>query len=142
MSVKAKGIAHINLKNMDQAIEIKILLIIVTGIYGLLAVTSIFLMIKPPKKVNSIYGYRSGNAGASQEAWDYANKLAPRLMLLIATVSLVLALASVYFLHNKIPVDGLYLICIMGMCLLQVIIIPVVEIKLGKLEERHKAGSA
>jgi len=62
-------------------------------------------------------------------------------MLLIATVSLVLALVSVYFLQNSMPVDGLYLMCIFGMCFLQIIIIPVVEMKLNKFEEKQKNGA-
>ena len=32
----------------------------------------IILYLRPPKKINQIYGYRTKRSMASQEAWDYA----------------------------------------------------------------------
>jgi uncharacterized membrane protein len=34
--------------------------------------TGLILWFKPPKKINSIYGYRTKRSMQSQEAWDYA----------------------------------------------------------------------
>lgn len=123
---------------MAEALEIKILLTFIGCTYFILSGTSLILMLKPPKKVNSIIGYHSGNASKDQQTWDYANKLAFRLMFLITQISLVLALASVYFLAGKIPVDGLWLISVFCQCFLLVLILPVVEIKLSSFEESRK----
>jgi uncharacterized membrane protein len=47
----------------------------------------------PPKKINSSYGYRTRRAMQSQDAWDFANRMAPRVMLRSAAWLAVIALA-------------------------------------------------
>jgi hypothetical protein len=127
---------------MKDAEEIKILQIFIACSYALFAGCGLFFIIWPPKKINSLFGYHSENAGRNQATWDFANKLAFRLMFFIAQVSLVLALGSVYFLAGKIPVDGLWVICVFWLYFLYVIILPVVEIKLSRFEEKQKSNPA
>lgn len=123
---------------MAPAQEIKILLIFIGGLYVFYVAIILFLMLKPPKKMNSFYGYRSGNAARNQASWDYANNLAPKLMFLLLNISAALALTSVYFLKDKIPVDGLWLICVFLLCFLQILVIPIVETKLIRFQEKQK----
>jgi hypothetical protein len=127
---------------MNEATEIKALLIFIGCTYFLFAAPSLFLILKPPRKVNSLFAYHSENASRNQSNWDYANKVAFRLMFLIANMSLVLALVSVYFLKGKIPTDGLWAICAFWLCFLYMLVLPIVEIKLSKFEEKRNSGQA
>ncbi|MDP3312892.1 SdpI family protein [Lutibacter sp.] len=44
--------------------------------------TAGLLMLKfPPKKINSLYGYRTKNSMKSQESWDFAQKLSALKMI-------------------------------------------------------------
>jgi uncharacterized membrane protein len=40
----------------------------------------LFVLKFPPKKINSLYGYRTGSSMSSQEKWDFAQKYSARLM--------------------------------------------------------------
>jgi uncharacterized membrane protein len=72
-------------------------------IFGLLIPLVITVMgfaftLRPPKKINYIYGYRTVRSMASKEAWDYAHsiggsvwlKLGPALIVLTVTLKLTL----------------------------------------------------
>lgn len=42
-------------------------------LYGLIFISAgLLLILKPPKKINGIYGYRSALSMSSQERWDFA----------------------------------------------------------------------
>jgi uncharacterized membrane protein len=114
------------------------MLAVIGGMYGFFTLVSLFLIFCPPRKVNSNYGYRSGSSGKDQANWDFANRLAPRIMLLISNIALILDLTAVYFLQTKIPVDGLWLITIFGFCFLHILVIPIVELKINRFEENQK----
>ena len=45
----------------------------------------------PPKKINSIYGYRTRNSQASQERWDFAQQYSAKLMMKLSTVAFLIA---------------------------------------------------
>lgn len=48
-----------------------------------------FLMMKfPPKKINPIYGYRTGRSMKSPEAWKYAQHISARRMMLCGFMGL------------------------------------------------------
>ena len=48
-----------------------------------------FLMMKfPPKKINPIYGYRTGRSMKSPEAWKYAQRISARRMMLCGFMGL------------------------------------------------------
>ena len=44
----------------------------IAGIFFLLA--GVLILIFPPKRINSLYGYRTKNSMKSQSSWDYAQK--------------------------------------------------------------------
>lgn len=60
-----------------------------------------FMCLFPPKKINYLYGYRTGNSMQSQERWDFAQKFSAALMVKSAIVMVVLSALS-YF----IPVEA------------------------------------
>jgi uncharacterized membrane protein len=43
---------------------------------------SILTLLFPPKKINSVYGYRTSKSMSSQKAWDTAQKISSRIMLI------------------------------------------------------------
>jgi uncharacterized membrane protein len=54
-----------------------------------------FAMVKfPPRRINPWYGYRSQASMKSQEAWDYAQRMCSRKIVLIGIVMLALALVE------------------------------------------------
>ncbi len=51
----------------------------------------------PPKRINSLYGYRTRKSMASQERWDYAQKYSGRIAKSHALIMLGAALLSLLF---------------------------------------------
>lgn len=45
------------------------------------AVTGFFMLKLPPKKINSLYGYRTISSMKSQERWDFAQKFSAKEMM-------------------------------------------------------------
>ena len=43
-------------------------------------VVGLLLLFFPPKKINSLYGYRTPNSMKSQERWDFSQKYSSNLM--------------------------------------------------------------
>ena len=77
---------------------------------GIPFVVAGIIMIKiPPKKINSLYGYRTSSSMKSQERWDFSQKYAAQELIkfgAILTLSSVLGL--VYdFSHNIGIIMGL-----------------------------------
>lgn len=47
----------------------------ITAITGLVfIVAALFMIHRPPAKINDLYGYRTRRSMASQQAWDFAQK--------------------------------------------------------------------
>ena len=73
---------------------------------GLTFVIAGVIMIKlPPKKINSLYGYRTASSMKSQERWDFSQKYAAQKLIqfgTILTVSSILGL--IYDLRENIGV--------------------------------------
>ncbi|WP_435577458.1 SdpI family protein [Gilvibacter sp.] len=71
---------------MTDAIELYVSL----GYLALMLLVSWLFMKYPPKKINSLYGYRTNKSMKSQEAWDFANRYSSGLMLRITLYCFVL----------------------------------------------------
>jgi uncharacterized membrane protein len=62
-------------------------------IVGFVFAVAAFITLKiPPKKINSIYGYRTSRSMKNQENWDLAQRFSSQLMLKQGLIMLVLAL--------------------------------------------------
>ncbi len=66
---------------------------------GLLFLISILFWKFPPKKINSLYGYRTPKATQNQQIWDYANSSFNKSLLIYAGISFLAGLAFVTFLN-------------------------------------------
>jgi uncharacterized membrane protein len=56
----------------------------------------------PPKKINSIYGYKTPKAMQNQQIWDFANTTFNKSLLIYAGISFLAGLAFVTFLKAEL----------------------------------------
>ncbi|MDO6490764.1 MULTISPECIES: SdpI family protein [unclassified Cellulophaga] len=55
----------------------------------------------PPKKINSIYGYRTSKSMLNQNRWNFAQKYASIQLIKIGFVLVLLSLLSIIYQPNK-----------------------------------------
>jgi uncharacterized membrane protein len=87
----------------------------------MLVIPGLILRAWPPKVINSIYGYRTPRSSQSQEAWDYANRLAGKLFVILGCLQfLVFALLLVIAWHQPEEIQQKYTIsgCRLAPCYL------------------------
>ncbi len=73
-------------------------LFLINFLTGFIFIIAALIQIKfPPKKINSLYGYRTKNSMKSQESWDFAQLYSAKLMLRFGAV-----LALISLLLNKV----------------------------------------
>ena len=69
----------------------------VLSINGLLFFFSILFYLFPPKKINSIYGYRTAKTMKNQTIWNFANTFFVRQFIIYSGISLAMALLFVFW---------------------------------------------
>ncbi|CAA0146114.1 SdpI family protein [Tenacibaculum maritimum] len=72
----------------------------VLSVNGLLFALSIVFYFFPPKKINSIYGYRTNKAMKNDTVWKYANSFFNKQFLIYSAISFVSAMLFVYLNPN------------------------------------------
>lgn len=96
---------HIN-HTLDQLLQIPL----TVGFIFMLA--GIFVLLFPPKRINSLYGYRTRNSMASQQRWDFAQQYSSKVMILTG-VFLVAASTTKLFIPMNMsqqPIVGFVLL--------------------------------
>mgnify|MGYP000153278846 CR=1 FL=1 len=68
----------------------------VLSINGLLFALSIIFYFFPPKKINSLYGYRTNRSMLNKDTWDFANSFCAKQFLMYSGISFIAALVFVY----------------------------------------------
>ncbi len=68
----------------------------VLSVNGLIFFLSIIFYYVPPKKINSIYGYRTHRTMQNKEIWDLANQSFSKTLLIYSGISFVVALLLAY----------------------------------------------
>ncbi len=66
----------------------------------LLVIVFIIFRLFPPKKMNSIYGYRSSKSTQSIENWKFANKYFAIKGLIVGILSIAIGLLSTYLIAS------------------------------------------
>ena len=62
-----------------------------------------FIMYKfPPKKINSLYGYRTTNSMKTQERWDFSQKYSSVLMLYCGLFLVLISFLGLFFELSKV----------------------------------------
>lgn len=113
-------------------------LIYMTLVCILVPITALVLGIvfvkKPPRSINSIYGYRTDYSMKNQDTWDFAHKYIGRIWIVLGGVLSVLFVATsiLVYVFLKEYFDNICgLLCLLGTAGLIVPIIPT-EIALKK----------
>ncbi|MFY0603995.1 MAG: SdpI family protein [Flavobacteriaceae bacterium] len=70
--------------------------IYVLSVNGLLFLISIIFNYFPPKKINSLYGYRTHKSMLNDDIWKFANALFNKTLISFSTISFVVALLLAY----------------------------------------------
>lgn len=87
----------------------------------------LLLMKNPPKKINSVYGYRTRRSVRSQETWDFAHYYFGKLWLGCGLVSIPISLVPICLVLGKseqeISVAGLIVLGIQTLLLLVTILL-------------------
>ena len=76
-------------------------LFIIPVLTGLILVTFGFIMLKfPPKKINSLYGYKTSSSMKSKERWDFAQKFSSKEMIKLGILLAISGLIGLIY-HPK-----------------------------------------
>lgn len=78
---------------MDFLIDLLLVPLLVGPIFIL---SGIILNLFPPKKINSIYGYRTINSMKSQERWDYAQKVSALELIKLGSILTILSFLGIF----------------------------------------------
>ncbi len=74
----------------------------VISVNGLLFLFSVIFYFFPPKKINSLYGYRTNKSMKNEEVWHFANTFFNKTLLQYAAISFVAALVLVFLISAEI----------------------------------------
>ena len=118
-------------------IEKKIVLGLTIGYYLLWMLINLIFYLKPPKKINGLYGYRTLRSMKNPDNWYYANKLAPKYMFINTQVTFGIALLYFFLFKNKLSFTATFLPINFLFCFSLICIIPLVERKLKRFEENQ-----
>lgn len=77
---------------------------------GLLFLISIIFWKFPPKKINSIYGYRTHKSMLNQQIWDFANKTFNQSFLIYSGLSFLAGLFLANFTANELTWQPMLLV--------------------------------
>ena len=76
--------------------------IYVLSVNGLLFFFSIVFYFFPPKKINSIYGYRTNRSMLNDDIWDFANAFFNKHFLQYSRIAFAAALLLVFLVKTEI----------------------------------------
>jgi len=118
----------------------------ITGLFAFTAIMSLSFVIigtlllkHPPKDINSTIGYRTKKSSKNQETWDFAQRLAGKVFLIIGIVNFAVCSLIILLFVNKQNVDHMFLVlayCQIAECF---VVILITELKLKKkIENMNK----
>src|SRR5690349_20871726 len=118
---------------MDAA-GFKEVLIVIAILYALGVLISVITYLKPPRKINGLYGFRTDTSMKNQSNWDYANRIFPKYLFLLTHCLTVFILTVVWLLREKIPVEGAVIIACTLNSFSMIMLLAVIEIKVTKFD--------
>ncbi len=118
----------------------------ITGLFAFTTIMSLSFVIigtlllkHPPKDINSTIGYRTKKSSKNQETWDFAQRLAGKVFLIIGIVNFAVCSLIILLFVNKQNVDHMFLVlayCQIAECF---VVILITELKLKKkIENMNK----
>lgn len=80
----------------------------------LLVAGGYYWQLKPPKKINWLYGYRTRRSMANQQIWDFANKIGAKMLIMVGIVVLALSFLCYFLLLGPTGIVVSFFIFIIG----------------------------
>lgn len=72
-------------------------MLIILGLTGIIYLIAGLIQLKyPPKKINSLYGYRTKLSMKSKEAWDFAQKYSANKFAQVGLAMLTIGIVSIF----------------------------------------------
>lgn len=77
----------------------------------------------PPKRINSLYGYRTARSMKNQQTWDFAHQVCGKLWFRVGLILLPVSLAPMLFLRGRsvgeigmgcVPVVAIQVVVLLG----------------------------
>lgn len=97
-------------------------------------VIGLLFWLRPPKLINGVMGYRTARAMKSQEAWEFANRLSGKLLLILGIVFVIISLiAGLITMNLSDDIFGIYII---SLVMIQTIAIAFVIVRTEKALKR------
>lgn len=84
---------------MDIILEYCNQMLLLVGIIFILAAAVMYVF--PPKKINSLYGYRTASSMQNQKKWNFAQTYSAKIMMLTGVVFLLIAPTKGLFKTNE-----------------------------------------
>lgn len=95
----------------------------------ILAFLSILWIKFPPKKINSIYGYRTPKSMKTEFKWNFANYFSSRYLLFFSLSFMIFALVCLLFIDGNF--ETILLVFVTSFILGLILIIPITELFLN-----------
>lgn len=89
---------------------------------------------KPPKDINYKYGYRTILSMKNNQNWNYANKIAPLIMMKTLLAGFILLTLILIFFRNSVSFDTTPIFVLIYLVFNSVSVIAIVEFKLNKYD--------
>ena len=80
----------------------------------LLVAFGYYWLLRPPKKINWFYGYRTRRSMANQQIWDFANKVGAEMLIRVGIVTLVISILCYFLLPEATGIVISFFIFIIG----------------------------
>ncbi|WP_096435894.1 SdpI family protein [Alteribacter populi] len=90
----------------------------------IILIAGLVLFTFPPKKINSFYGYRTGQSMDNLRSWTFANKLSSRLLILSGAILILVE-----------TVTGNFIVTLVLSFVFLILIFILVERKLKRMNE-------
>lgn len=101
---------------------------------GLIFIIMGFIILKyPPKKINGIYGYRTGSSMKNQERWDFAQIYSAQEIIRLGIILALLGLIGLIYFPN----EGIAVALGIGL-LLSTVIILLIRVELAIKKKFYK----
>ena len=71
----------------------------------------------PPKKINYLYGYRTGRSMKNQQTWDFANKIGPDMIIKTGFFLFLIAALAFWLYETKTAVIISVIAMVVGLTL-------------------------
>jgi len=60
-------------------------------------ITGIIMQVFPPKKINSLYGYRTNRSMQNQKKWDFSQKYSAKLLTILGIALVLISSLNIFF---------------------------------------------